>query len=73
MAVPLVTDPTDPQKCFVAAAKPNGYVVCVGTSLYGSLSSVGLKIKNNDRLLANLLAGGDAEAAGAPPAVAANG
>ena len=61
-AVPLITHPAHPGRCIVAAAKPNGYVVAVGTSLWGSLAGVGWPYAN-DRLLANLLAGGNAERA----------
>lgn len=59
-AVPLIIDPSDPKRCLVAAAKPNGYAVAVGEALHGSLSANGWPY-DNDRLLANLLAGGDAE------------
>lgn len=59
-ARPLIKNPADHTECFVAVAKPNGYVVALGKSLWSDLSSVGWPY-DNDRLLANLLLGGDAE------------
>jgi hypothetical protein len=59
---PLVKNPADPQECFAAVAEPGGYVVAVGKSLWSGLSGVGWPY-DNDRFLANLLVGGDAEAA----------
>lgn len=61
-ASPLVRNPADTEECFAAVAQPGGYVVVVGTSLWTSLSAVGWPY-DNDRLLANLLVGGDAESA----------
>lgn len=58
--IPLINDSEDPRMCYVAAAKRRGYVVMVGTSLWHSMTSVGWPFQN-DRLLANLLVGGDAE------------
>jgi hypothetical protein len=57
---PLVKNPHDSSECFAAVAEPKGYVVAVGLSLWSALSAVGWPY-DNDRLLANLLAGGDAE------------
>ena len=59
---PLVRNPADPEECFAAAASPGGYVVAVGKSLWSGLSGVGWPY-DNDRFLANILVGGDAEAA----------
>jgi hypothetical protein len=61
-AVPLVRSPADPTECFAAVAPAGGYVVAVGKSLWSGLSGVGWPY-DNDRLLANLLVGGDAEQA----------
>jgi hypothetical protein len=61
-AVPLARNPAERAECFAAAARPGGYVVAIGLSLWGSLMHVGWPY-GNDRLLANLLVGGDAEAA----------
>lgn len=60
-ARPLVAIAGRPTDAFVAWAKPKGYVVAVGSSLYSHFSGVGWPF-DNDRLLANLLAGGDGEA-----------
>jgi hypothetical protein len=68
-AQPLVRNPVDPQECFAAVASPGGYVVAVGRSLWSGLSGVGWPY-DNDRFLANLLVGGDAEAARAVRAAA---
>jgi hypothetical protein len=59
-ATPLVKNPADHGECFAAAARPGGYVVAVGKSLWSGLTSVGWPY-DNDRLFANLLVGGDAE------------
>jgi hypothetical protein len=69
---PLVKNPTDPEECFAAVASPGGYVVAVGKSLWSGLSGVGWPY-DNDRFLANLLVGGDAEAAIAESVAAADG
>jgi hypothetical protein len=61
-AVPLARNPAERAEYFAAAARPGGYVVAVGLSLWGALMHVGWP-HDNDRLLANLLLGGDAEAA----------
>jgi hypothetical protein len=61
-AIPLVRNPADAAECFAAVAAPRGYVVAVGKSLWSGLSSVGWPY-DNDRFLANILVGGDAEAA----------
>jgi hypothetical protein len=58
---PLVRNPADADECFAAVASPRGYVVAVGRSLWSGLSAVGWPY-DNDRFLANLLVGGDAEA-----------
>jgi hypothetical protein len=58
---PLVRNPVDPDECFAAVASPGGYVVAVGMSLWSALSGVGWPY-DNDRFLANLLVGDDAEA-----------
>jgi hypothetical protein len=60
-ARPLVKNPADVAECFAAVAVPGGYVVALGTSLWFGLSGVGWPY-DNDRFLANLLVGGDAEA-----------
>jgi hypothetical protein len=59
-SVPLVKNPTDTGECFAAVSQEQGYVVVIGTSLWSSLSSVGWPY-DNDRLLANVLLGDDAE------------
>jgi hypothetical protein len=61
-AQPLVRNPADPDECFAAVASPGGFVVAVGKSLWSGLSGVGWPY-HNDRFLANILVGGDAEAA----------
>jgi hypothetical protein len=61
-ARPLVRNPVDAEECFAAVAAPGGYVVALGTSLWSGLSGVGWPY-DNDRFLANLLVGGDGEAA----------
>jgi len=61
-ARPLVINPADGDECFAAVATPGGYVVAVGNSLWSGLSGVGWPFEN-DRFLANILVGGDAEAA----------
>jgi hypothetical protein len=66
----LVRNPTDAEENFAAVAAPGGYVVAVGTSLWSGLSGVGWPY-DNDRFLANLLVGGDAEAAIAEPSTPA--
>jgi hypothetical protein len=65
---PLVRSPAGTDECFAAVAARGGYVVAVGTSLWSNLSGAGWPY-DNDRFLANLLAGGDAEAALAEPGV----
>jgi len=60
-ARPLVTNPADLEECFAAVAAPGGYVVAVGHSLWGALAGVGWPY-DNDRFLANILAGDDVEA-----------
>lgn len=65
-ARPLATNPADPAECFAAVAAPSGYVVAVGKSLWSGLSGVGWPY-DNDRFLANLLVGGDANAVIAAP------
>ena len=64
-ARPLVAVAGRTAEAFVACAKPKGYVVAVGSSLHSNLAGVGWPF-DNDRLLANLLAGGDAEGAAHP-------
>src|SRR5262249_30999295 len=59
---PLVRNSADPAECFAAVSESNGFVVAVGKSLWSGLSAVGWPY-NNDRFFANLLVGGDAEAA----------
>jgi hypothetical protein len=59
--VPLARNAAEPSECFAAAARPGGWVAAVGRSLWTSLAAVGWPY-DNDRLLANLLLGGDAEA-----------
>ncbi len=59
-AVPLIKNPADHKECFAAVSQSNGYIVAVGKSLWSGLSSVGWPY-DNDRLLANLILGGDAE------------
>jgi hypothetical protein len=66
---PLVRNPAAGGECFAAVAAPGGYVVAVGKSLWCGLSGVGWPY-DNDRFLANLLIGGDAEAAVAEPGAA---
>jgi hypothetical protein len=61
-ARPLVRNPADAAECFAAVAVPGGYVVAVGKSLWSGLSGVGWPY-DNDRFLANILVGGNAEAA----------
>jgi hypothetical protein len=68
---PLVKNPAAPEECFAAVASPGGYVVAIGKSLWCGLSGVGWPY-DNDRFLANLLVGGDAEAAIAAPGAAAD-
>jgi hypothetical protein len=58
----LVRNPADASECFAAVTVPGGYVVAVGQSLWCALTRVGWPY-DNDRFLANLLVGGDAEAA----------
>ena len=58
---PLVKHPSEPEKFLAAVSRRRGAVVAVGTSLVSSLARVGWPY-DNDRLLANLLVGGDAEA-----------
>jgi hypothetical protein len=65
---PLVRNPADTEECFAAVTEPGGYVVAVGQSLWCALSGVGWPY-DNDRFLANILLGGDAEAAIAEPDV----
>jgi hypothetical protein len=65
-ARPLVRNPRDVEENFAAVAHPGGHVVAVGKSLWSGLSGVGWPY-DNDRLFANLLVGGDAEAAIAEP------
>jgi len=57
---PLVLNPNDRNECFAAVSQPKGYVVAVGRSLLVSLAGDGWPY-DNDRFLANLLVGGDAE------------
>jgi hypothetical protein len=57
---PLVRNPADPPESFAAVAEPGGYVVAVGKSLWCGMSAVGWPY-DNDRFLANILVGGDAE------------
>jgi hypothetical protein len=64
---PLVRNPASPDESFAAVATLGGHVVAVGQSLWSALSGVGWPY-DNDRFLANLLVGGDAEAAIAVPA-----
>lgn len=61
-ARPLIRNPADAEESFAAVAEPGGYVAAVGKSLWGALSSIGWPY-DNDRFLANLLVGGDAETA----------
>ena len=68
-ARPLVRNPAYPEECFAAVASPGGYVVAVGKSLWSGLSGVGWPY-DNDRFLANILVGGNAEAAIAGPGAA---
>jgi hypothetical protein len=68
----LVRNPADLGECFAAVASPEGYVVAVGKSLLSRLSGGGWPY-DNDRFLANLLVGGDAEAAIAESVAAADG
>jgi hypothetical protein len=68
-ARPLVRNPADGGECFAAVAAPGGFVVAVGKSLWSGFSGVGWPY-DNDRFLANLLVGGDAEAAIAEPGAA---
>ena len=65
-ARPLAANPADPGECFAAVASPGGHVVAVGKSTWGRLSGTGWPY-DNDRFLANLLVGGDAEQALAGP------
>jgi hypothetical protein len=58
---PLVRSAAHDGEAFAAVSEAKGCVVAVGMSLWHSLSSVGWPY-DNDRLLANLLVGGDAEA-----------
>jgi hypothetical protein len=61
-SAPLIRNPADSKECFAAVSEVAGaYVAAIGTSLWSSLSAVGWPY-DNDRLLANLLIGGDAEA-----------
>jgi hypothetical protein len=69
---PLVRNPADPHECFAAVASPGGYVVAVGKSLWSGLSGVGWPY-DNDRFLANILVGGDAEAAIDDPGTSGDG
>ena len=57
---PLVLNPGDGDECFAAVSQPRGYVVAVGLSLLTSLARDGWPY-DNDRFLANLFVGGDAE------------
>lgn len=57
---PLVRYPCEGDRCLAAVSQPNGRVVAVGKSLLCSLGAVGWPY-DNDRFLANLLVGGDAE------------
>jgi hypothetical protein len=59
-AVPLAKGRTSGDESFAAVTQPKGYVVAVGKSLWSGLSTVGWPY-DNDRFLANLLVGGDAE------------
>jgi hypothetical protein len=63
---PLLRNPADADECFAAVASPRGYVVALGTSLWSGLSAVGWPY-DNDRFLANVLIGGDADAVAALP------
>lgn len=58
-ATPLIVRPTNPEHCLVATAKPGGYVTVVGKSLFSQLAGIGWPY-DNDKLLANLIIGGDA-------------
>lgn len=58
---PLVCSPGADGESFAAVSEQAGCVVAVGKSLWSGLAGVGWPY-DNDRLLANLLAGGDAEA-----------
>ena len=62
----LIRNPADPRECFAAAVQPNGYVVAAGEALWCCLASVGWPY-DNDRFLANLIVGGDAESLLCPP------
>jgi hypothetical protein len=60
-ARPLVRNPANAEESFAAVAEPGGHVVAMGTSLWSGLSGVGWPY-DNDRFLAKILVGGDAEA-----------
>jgi hypothetical protein len=59
-ASPLVRFPSSSDEFLAAISRPKGNVVAVGKSLISSFASDGWPY-DNDRLLANLMAGGDAE------------
>jgi hypothetical protein len=65
----LVRNPENAEECFAAVAAPGGYVLAVGMSLWSRLSGVGWPY-DNDRFLANILVGGDAEATIVEPGAA---
>lgn len=59
-SIPLVKNPLDNDEYFAAVSKSMGYIVAIGNSLWSCLSSVGWPY-DNDRLLANVLVGDNAE------------
>jgi hypothetical protein len=59
-ASPLVRFPSSSDEILAAISRPKGNVVAVGKSLISSFASEGWPY-DNDRLLANLMAGGDVE------------
>jgi len=59
-SMPLIKNSANGSEYFAAVSESNGCVIAVGTSLWSSLSSLGWPY-DNDRFLANLLVGGDAE------------
>jgi len=59
-AISLVANPKDPNESFAAVAGAPGYVIALGESLLNSFSEIGWPY-DNDRFLANLFVGNDAD------------